>query len=253
MTFCYLRILLQTRILFVVRSRPNTALRGQRYSGASGNHVIVMTANGSEIHRVVTWSYSHLKGSHPTWSPNGHEVIMNLQFPTKDDSWRKVACPTLFSGVDSEGFPTKGRSSITTRELDVPLGCRVLGPCGTGHPTAIGIEPEGDTGLFLTDAYAKESGVFRGLVKTGAVPLRLTLPKRNEVKDQDKKYLREVELLQVMVTAGDRFGGTWSNSRNSMAWRCDMHPSFNRNFTWIAFNARPGELPCYHLLPHQFE
>lgn len=25
-----------------------------------------------------------------------------------------------------------------------------------------------------------------------------------------------------------------------MRWRCDMHPAFNKNFTWIAFNARPN-------------
>ena len=225
-----------------MRSRPNIALRGHRYTGTSGNHVIVMTTSGTKIHRVVTWSYSHLKGSHPTWSSDGHEVIMNLQYPTQDDPWRMVACPTLFSGTDSEGFPTKGRSTITTREFDVPLGCRILGPCGTGHPNAIGIEPYGDSGLILTDAYAKESGVFKGLVKTGAVPLRLTFPVQNDLHDQGEGTSREVELLQVMVTAGNRFGGTSSNSRNSMAWRCDMHPAFNRNFTWIAFNARPGEL-----------
>lgn len=226
--------------MFVVRSRPKSKLRGHRHTGASGNHVIVMTTNGTRIHRVVTWSYSHLKGSHPNWSPDGHDVIMNLQFPTKYDPWKIVTCPTRFSGVDSEGFSINDRPTITIRELDAPLGCRVLSPCGTGHPTAIGIEPRGDTGLILTDAYAKESGVFRGLVKPGAAPLRLIFPTPSGADDPGDGTVREVELLQVMLTAGDRYGGTSSNSRVNMAWRCDMHPSCSRDFTWIAFNARPG-------------
>jgi hypothetical protein len=29
-------------------------------------------------------------------------------------------------------------------------------------------------------------------------------------------------------------------SKSATRWRCDMHPAFNRNFTWVALNARPG-------------
>ena len=36
------------------------------------------------------------------------------------------------------------------------------------------------------------------------------------------------------------FQGGASKARESMAWRCDMHPAWDRDFRWLAFNGRPG-------------
>ena len=48
----------------------------------------------------------------------------------------------------------------------------------------------------------------------------------------------ELELLQVRSTSRPEFGGM-DKSRESMAWRCDMHPAWDRSFRWLAFNGRP--------------
>ena len=81
-------------------------------------------------------------------------------------------------------------------------------------------------------------------MQTGASPLRLI----------DTLRSREVWLLQMptvrpifgegggnevsALSGGEREPDT-SKKRQLNAWRCDMHPSWSRDFKWIAFNGRP--------------
>ena len=190
----------QTLILFIV-------------SAAGLNHVFVLNVDGSQIRHIL--AYAGNEGSHPVWGATGDHILMNLQYPTLNDPWSIVKC-SVHGGKDK--FEA----------------CFTVASCGSGVPVEVGIYPEGSTGLVVTGASPRQCGGFRGLMKPGAVPLRLVTVPGNATAPAS-----EVELLQVMVATTPKFGGTDSRSRESAAWRCELHPAFDRHFKWVAFNGRP--------------
>ena len=153
--------------MFIVRTRGPPSK--PKTDPSNGNHVVVMDINGTQIERVVSWSYGFREGSHPNFLPNGRGVILNLEYPARGTQWAVMACPTsLFGGQQGPrsrrlssthagaGSRTSGsgggaggeakRSEMNGSKIrslrsdsfdDGASRCVHLSDCGTGHPVAI--------------------------------------------------------------------------------------------------------------------
>ena len=159
--------------MFIVRTRGPSSK--PKTDPSNGNHVVVMDLNGTQIERVVSWSYGFREGSHPNFLPNGRGVILNLEYPARGTEWAVMACPTtLFGsgeGVGARrglagasggegggelagelaggaggrvrgqmGGPARGGSRVLHAGGEFDDGasrCVHLSDCGTGHPVAI--------------------------------------------------------------------------------------------------------------------
>ena len=232
------------KIMFIVRTLE-TAIRldgvlGKRFRV---QHLIVMNKDGSNIKRLISWGSKPVvngltrdyDGNHPAWVPGTHKITMNLApLVAHSKSFGSLVEGLIPSGRDYSKWKVvvldaDHRDANTTPSVDVY-------PAGSGHPTA----RKGGR-YILTDAYTKESDWFGNALKKGASPLRLI----------DTYKSREVWLLQMNIVRPDvmkeanggfglmGFGGTEVDKKHLNAWRCDMHPSWSKDFQFIAFNGRP--------------
>lgn len=231
------------KIMFIVRTLQ-TALRidgvlGKRFRV---QHLITMDKDGSNIKRLISWGSKPVvngltrdfDGNHPTWVPGTHKITMNLA--------PLVAHSKSFGSL-VEGLIPSSRDNLKWKLVvldadnhDARAPSMDVYPAGSGHPTA-----RKGFRYILTDAYTKESAWFGDSLRKGTSPLRLI----------DTYKSREVWLLQmntvrpdVMKDANGGFGlmGIGRNEvdkKQLNAWRCDMHPSWSRDFQFIAFNGRP--------------
>ena len=159
--------------MFIVRTRGPASK--PKTDPSNGNHVVVMDLNGTQIERVVSWSYGFREGSHPNFLPNGRGVILNLEYPARGTEWAVMACPTSLFGSgagvgarrglagasgggggglaggaggrtrrgrmeDQMGGSVRGGSRVLRASGEFDDGasrCVHLSDCGTGHPVAI--------------------------------------------------------------------------------------------------------------------
>ena len=213
--------------------------------------MIVISKDGTDIKRLISWSSKPVRGSltrdhdgnHSSWVPGGHKVVMNLAPLVAHSKSLESLVEGLINIGDKPSAPMKWR--LVMLDADKPEEMEIeLYAAGSGHPS---VRKGGR--FVLTDAYTKESGWFGEDLVKGASPLRLIDIQRSlEVWLLQMPTVRPVA-LEEKGGAASNMGKANSNSkerepdttkkRQLNAWRCDMHPTWSRDFQWIAFNGRP--------------
>ena len=211
------------------------------------NHLVVVSVDGLNIgllhtwsSRVNTWNGKSIgDGNHPNWVPNSCLVSMNTRMPLSSNAnsnsegrrrnpsgvWWDL---TLFNACTfMESNHTKNIKEIVYKR-------------SSGHPL---VAP--GARYALLDTSPKEIRWFAPsyVVDVGAAPLRLlditthtsktllTIPVDKNLKNNEHWHSLKKHKQSSFLRNSPK-------NRILSSWRCDVHPAWNRDFTWVAFNSR---------------
>ena len=252
-------------LLFVVRHEwmveSSTTSTFTKYSNWLGrkkntsrvNHLVVVSADGLNVgllhtwsSRVNTWNGESIgDGNHPNWVPNSCLVSMNTRMPLNTNSANSGSNGNL------DGRRARVSSGIWW-DLTLFNACSFMESNGTrntkekvykyssGHPL---VGPNARNALL--DTSPKEIRWFAPspVVDKGAAPLRLldldTHTSKTILAIPVDKNLKNNEYWNSLVQQKQSsFLHGSPKSRVLSSWRCDVHPAWNRDFTWVALNTR---------------
>ncbi|MNZ25843.1 hypothetical protein D3C78_430170 [compost metagenome] len=188
----------------------------RRKHNKSKNFLIVMDRDGTNIKLLVS-PEQWIGGHHPTWCPNGNDIVMNLNsYYTKS---KLLICADLLIEKIFRKLKIKYTSRVkklsftlidtkTGKASPVAINCS-----GSGHPTT-----DPTQRYILTDAYPNESVSFGD----GTVPIRLI------------DIASGLEHCLIRIKTLPSFTG------KDLDMRVDPHPAWDRSGKAIVFNAYPN-------------
>lgn len=197
--------------------------------------------NISDIYYITSWSSKgfistqgsskgmiirEYDGNHPNWIPNTNKISMNIESSFFEKSRINTSCKWTLAVFDLE----KEKYNLNRSQIKQFVGWKPVVSCSSGHPNF-----HINSRYVIIDAYSKESEWFKTRdnvdniddktsITPGYVPLRLV----------DTYTSKEVTLLEMKVNRDDNM----AKSRSGDIWRCDMHPTWSRDFKYLVFNGR---------------
>lgn len=173
--------------------------------------LIVVGSDGENARVLIPATVWDNGGHHPNWYPAEDMILMNLRLPTK--SFKKYYyrfLPNRMRNFFTRVFSWRDDGMRFVQIKNGQITTLIPKIIGSGHPSLhVNLEE------ILTDAYPNDTISYGD----GTTPIRLI-----NVKTFEDKHL-------IRINTSPRFRG----NRNEL--RVDPHPSWDRKFRYIAFNA----------------
>jgi len=201
------------------------------------NHIVIMRSDGSNLRYLVSWS-SMIKewngipinnGNHPTWVAGTHKITMNTK--SANDNGDKLFW-------DLTIFDTDTLMSLPSGHKEGLKGIKLF-ERSTGHPQLL---PGGSA--VLLDTLSKEYIWFGKSTKGKSIIRLVDLNSTNEqtlVNIPVGSSFQETEFWNFRINDpkyAKKLKSLGSHNKILASWRCDAHPAFSRDYSWVALNSK---------------
>lgn len=248
--------------------------------GASGTNVTTMAdvRKRERARRLIAAGRRDKEDSfdanHPSWVPKSHKISINLRRNAAPARGWEVA---MLNVDDIYHRKASSASPLLRADIERLWGDSVLYNRSSGHPI---FHPGNNNRYLVLDAYAKETAWFQSEAVPSSSPhsgAHVSKTRRlqgysrgatgvasvihgGKVSSRDESQLRTP--LRIVDTHRNKRGDVWAlkmplfaepgqgelrdsnpsqiSSKHQHAWRCDMHPTWDPSYRWLAFNGRPG-------------